>query len=276
MTYKTLMAHLDLGRSSEHLLRLTASLATRLGADVIGVAAAQPIQILNGQMYVAGELVQLDRDQIDREAAAAEAQLRAALAGVGRNVDWRVATTLAPLADFICAQARAADLVITSPDIGGLPFESNRRTSIGDLVLRIGRPVLIVPPTVDCLDLTSVVVAWKDTRESRRALADALPLLAHAEKLCVAEVAREEDLAGAEARTADVAHWLEGHGIAAEPLAPHEKGDVADQLHAIAEERGAGLIVAGAYGHTRLREWVFGGVTRQVLMHPRRCTLVSH
>ena len=80
--------------------------------------------------------------------------------------------------------------------------------------------------------------------------------------MSVVEVAAEEDLADARERVADVAHWLSGHGIVADALASASTGEDARALNAIAHSQGANLIVAGAYGHSRLREWALGGVTR--------------
>lgn len=276
MTYSTLMAHLELGLSNDHLLSATAGLAERFHAGVIGVAASQPMQVLQGEMYVAADLIQLDRDEIEREIGEAEVRFRAALSGKAERLGWRSTVTCLPLADYICDQARAVDLIVTRPDRGGVPFESNRRTSIGDLVMRAGRPVLIVPPSVEALDLKHVIVGWKDTRETRRAVSDAMPLLKLAGQVSVAEVADRVDMASAEARVEDVVAWLAGHGVTAAAMPVQAHGEVTAQLEHIAQEREAGLIVAGAYGHSRLREWVFGGVTREVLMHPRRCTLTSH
>jgi nucleotide-binding universal stress UspA family protein len=276
MSFSTLMAHMELDLPNDDLLSLTAGLADEFEASVIGVGASQPIQVMQGEVYVAADLVQLDRDQIEREAHEAEAQFRTALASAASRLTWRATVTCLPLSDYIADQARAADLIITAPDRGGVPFESSRRTDIGDLVMRAGRPVLIVPAGVDRLDLTSVLIGWKDTRESRRAVADAMPLLKKAATVGVVEVADKIDIEHAQSHVRDVADWLSTHGVSAEPLAVQAQGDVTEQLEHIAKDRGVGLVVAGAYGHSRLREWVFGGVTREVLMHPRRCTLVSH
>jgi nucleotide-binding universal stress UspA family protein len=276
MSISTLMAHVELGLPNDHLLSITAGLAEKFQASVTGVAASQPIQVLQGEVYVAADLVQLDRDQIEREAHEAEARFRAVLSGKAKHLTWRSTVTCLPLADYIADQARAADLIITAPDRGGLPFESSRRTSIGDLVMRAGRPVLIVPAGVDSLDLKSIIIGWKDTREARRAVADAMPLLEKAVEVSVVEVADRTDMASAEAHVREVARWLGGHGVSAKPMAVKADGDVSAQLEHIAQENDAGLVVAGAYGHNRLRESVFGGVTREVLMRPRRCTLVSH
>jgi nucleotide-binding universal stress UspA family protein len=276
MSYATLMAHIELGIPNDRLLAVTASLAERFSARIVGVAAAQPIQIVGGGMYATGDLLELDRELLAKETGAAETSFRSALKSKCQSLNWRTAMTFAPLADYICDQARSADLIITRPDRGGVPFEGSRRTDVGDLVMRAGRPVLIVPDEAPPLALNHAVVGWKDTRESRRAVADALPLLECAGAITIVEIAARIDLAAAEERLKDVAAWLAAHGIIAETLAVEAHGDTAEQLDDIAERKGADLIVAGAYGHSRLREWVFGGVTAQILMHPRRCALVSH
>ena len=120
------------------------------------------------------------------------------------------------------------------------------------------------------------VVGWKDTRETRRAAFDALPLLKKAAHVAVVEIAAEEELAAAGTHLDDVVGWLKRHGVVVVSLAAPSTGDDATQLNAIAEEHGADVIVAGAYGHSRLREWVLGGVTRDLLLRADRCSLVSH
>ncbi|MGA2952974.1 MAG: universal stress protein [Caulobacteraceae bacterium] len=276
MSISTLMAHVEVGRPNAALLDATGRLAERFDAHVIGVAACQPMQLLYGEVYAASELVQLDRDEIERETDAAENEFRAALNGKAKSLAWRCAVTCFPLSELIAGQARAADLLITSPDRGGAPYESTRRTDVGNLVMQAGRPVLILPPDPQPVDFTHALVAWKDTREARRAVIDAVPLLQAAEAVSVVEIAEEADLIDARARAEDVAAWLGRHGVEATAQVEAAHGNGAAQIEAVAGKLGAGLLVAGAYGHTRLREWVFGGVTREILLRPRRCTLVSH
>jgi nucleotide-binding universal stress UspA family protein len=69
---------------------------------------------------------------------------------------------------------------------------------------------------------------------------------------------------------------LSRHGVSASPLVPKQRGDAAAQLERIASEVGAGVVVAGAYGHSRLSEWILGGVTRQFIKTSNRCSLLSH
>jgi nucleotide-binding universal stress UspA family protein len=145
--------------------------------------------------------------------------------------------------------------------------------------MRAGRPVLVVPPSVSALEGRRALVAWKDTREARRAVADALPLLAHAEEVLVVEAvsgdAEERDQALR--RAGDVAGLLARHGATARGEALEVRGrTVADELLLAAERHGADLVVAGGYGHARLREWAFGGVTRDLLARCPMCCLLSH
>jgi nucleotide-binding universal stress UspA family protein len=135
----------------------------------------------------------------------------------------------------------------------------------------------VVPPEVDRLKLASVVVGWKDTREARRAVVDALPLLQKAKEVTVVEmIANDGDRAAASRRVADVAAWLGRHQVDASHMVPNHRGDAVEQLIRHASDIEADIIVAGAYGHTRMREWIFGGVTRDLVTKSNRCSLLSH
>ena len=276
VSYSTLMAHINLDAKNEGVLAVTASLARRLDAAVIGVAARQPVEMMYGSARMTGELIDLDRMQIKQALAEAETSFRDAFAGQPTQIEWRGAATTESLADHIAREARSAELILTSPDYGAGFANSAVRMSVGDLVMRVGRPVLIVPDTVRGLDLEHVLVAWKDTREARRAVADALPLLALAGEVMVVEIAEKDALGAAGKRVLDVAVWLGRHGITAIAQAVEAKRHDAVQLENLARQKHAGLVVAGAYGRARLLEWVFGGLTCDLLLHPARCTLLSH
>jgi nucleotide-binding universal stress UspA family protein len=268
MTYATLMVHLQPGRSNAGILAIARDLAERLHAGIIGIAACQPMQIVEGDGYVPADLVQADRDEIEKEIKTAEMEFRSAFQTRGAPVEWRSAVMFGSLADYIAGQARCADLVITSA--------AWQQAKISDLVMQIGRPVLIVPAATDTLDLDHVLVAWKDTRETRRAALDALPLLKRAKRVTLVEIAGEQDFAAGRMHLEDVAKWLKSHGVSAGVLVSSSTGNDAMRLKAIAQEQGADLIVAGAYGHSRLREFVLGGVTHDLLLCANRCALVSH
>jgi nucleotide-binding universal stress UspA family protein len=283
MTYATLMVHLELGHANTNLLRVTGELAQRFKASVMGIAARQPLEILYGDAYMAGNFYEQDEAELTRELQAAEAEFRAALHHCAHTIEWRSARTYTYLADYFASEARAADLVITGVATGDV-LDSSRTLNTGDLVMQAGRPVLTVPQLPAAvannadiaLKLNHVLVAWKDTREARRAASDALPLLQQATDVSVVEIANEADLDAAQQRVADVAHWLKRHHINAKGAAQLSVGNDATALRGLCEEKGADVIVAGAYGHSRLREWVLGGVTRDLLLSPNRCSFVSH
>ena len=277
MPYKTLMVHLELNGDNAGLLQIAGSLAERFKAGVIGIAACQPIQTVYGENLAAGEIMAQDRTAIAEELAAAETEFRSALAGRATSLEWRSAITYLPLAEYIAEQARAADLIITGKDIGGAVFDYTRRVNIGALAMRAGRPILVVPQGISALPLMHVFAGWKETRETRRALADALPLLHLAKNATILGVALHEgQLPRIEDEARDVAAWLDRHQITATPAAVAAEGSEAETLHAQLRAGKCDLLIAGAYGHTRLSEWVFGGVTEDFLLDPDFCVLLSH
>ena len=276
MTYSTLMVHLDVGSSNVDLLRVAADLAEQFRANVIGIGACQPMQVLSGADYIPGELIDEDYAERGKEMVEAEASFRVALHGKGRGLAWRSSASFVEPADYIAREGRAADLLVTGPDKGWSAFDTTRRMNVAEVVLRIGRPVLIVGRGVPKPDLRTIAVGWKETREARRAIADALPFLRAAGSVTVVEIVADQDMESAREHLADVVEWLGRHDVAATSLAVPSFGDDAAQLDAILADMGAGLLVAGAYGHSRFREWVLGGVTRDLLLRSSRCTLLSH
>ncbi len=273
MTYATLMVHMELGRANDGLLAVAASLAVRLDASVIGIAARQPVQVIyTDGCYISPDVIQQDRDQVEREFAGAEAEFRGAMQLHPKRLQWRSMVTTEKSYAFVAREARSADLVLTSkPPPTRLDPE---QVTAGQLVMELGRPVLVVPPQVAALPLEHAVLAWKDTREARRAALDAVPLLKLAKRVTVIEVIDDEARSASLARLSSVADWLGGHGVAADTLAA-PSGNDSHLLQTLCRERHADLVVAGAYGHSRLREWALGGVTRDLLLHAECCTLLS-
>ena len=274
MTSSSIMVHMDVGTPNDAVPRVAAGLAGRFGANVVGIAAAQPVG--DTDCYATADITEADRAEVARRTAEAEGQFRSALRGRCPQATWRSVNAAMSLAEYVAKEARAVDLVVTGPDTGFSTINSSRSVVVSDLVLQAGRPVLLVAPDADELDLRRVVVVWKDTREARRAIADALPLLALAGRVLLVEVVEAVELPAARAGLSDVAGWLGRHGVASDVTALASTGDDAAQLRAFAREHEASVVVAGAYGHGRLREWAFGGVTRHLLARPDRCALLSH
>lgn len=276
MTYKTLLVHLDLNGDNEGLLKIAGDLAERFDAKVIGIAAAQPIQPLSDEGFAAADIATEHRNEVEKEVAACRTQFQKALGARVKQTEWRSAVTLDSLANYIAAEARCADLIITGKDIGASLMDNSRRVNIGDLALKAGRPILIVPQRIADLALQHVFVGWKDTREARRAVADALPLLKAAGHVGVIEITSDDDREDAKARVRDVGRWLESHQVSAIPRAIGTGSLEMGYLHRELSSQKCDLLVAGAYGHSRLGEWVFGGITQDILLDPDFCVLLSH
>jgi nucleotide-binding universal stress UspA family protein len=193
--------------------------------------------------------------------------------GRAKNVEWRCSLELP--ARYIAREARAADIVVAAGE-GHAIVDPLAVAGPNDLVMQVGRPLLVVPPSVRWLDLRSALVAWKDGAEARRAIADALPLLGKAGEVVVAAIAEDEKDRSEMLRQAeDVVSWLSRHGIQASSMVPEKIGNAQIQLDRIAADITAGFVVAGAYGHSRFREWVLGGVTQHLVEQDARCSLLS-
>lgn len=146
------------------------------------------------------------------------------------------------------------------------------------LLLESGRPVLVVPPKLRAPQSPRhVVVAWQPTREATRALHDAMPLLHAAESIDVLEVDPVGGEHGDGPTGSDIATHLARHGLKVRVVVHQRRSEsVAVALSNHVEQAGAGLLVAGGYGHSRIREWVLGGVTRELLRSASVPVLFSH
>jgi nucleotide-binding universal stress UspA family protein len=152
-----------------------------------------------------------------------------------------------------------------------------RALDSGEAILKMGRPILVVPEGVNSLRAEHIVIGWKDTREARRAVRDALPFLQEATRVTIVEACGPGEEKTALGRLDDVARYLSYHRINAGPkVMLEQKGSGAQQLIRIAQEERADLLVTGAYGHSRLGEWIFGGMTRELLAASPICCLMSH
>ena len=276
MTYSTLLVTMNLDDSDGAVLQVAADLAGRLNSTVIGIVACNPMQIVYANGYGTGNLIEQDRAQKASAINAAEAQFRSVLGSHVTDLQWRSSVSYVQIADTIAENARAADLVLIGPAQRGAFLDTQTHIDVGALVIQLGRPALIVPHGTGALALRHVMIAWKDTGETRRAVMDALPLLRLADRVTVAQVAASEDVTEARTRLLDVVAWLGRHGLTAGLVVAAATGDDTAGLDDLMDEHGVTFVVAGAYGHNRLREWALGGVTRKLLTKPSRCALLSH
>jgi nucleotide-binding universal stress UspA family protein len=276
MTYTSILVHADSRDESTGRLKCARGLADRFGAALIGLGAEAipPVSMDNGYVSYDAMWVANMMEAITENLAAAEKRFHATCDGFGLKSEWRSCQGLP--ADLMAQVCRGADLVVAT---GGRQASVYQCARPADLVLQCGRPILIAPPEADHCHAKRVMVAWKDSRESRRALADALPFLKEADDVLVVEICEGEEqlLKDADFRVHDVAAALARHGVAATAEAQPQAGDPAGQrLLERADLMAADLIVAGGYGHSRMGEWVFGGVTKTLLEQDSRFVLLSH
>ena len=179
---------------------------------------------------------------------------------------------LGPARDRLVEAGRAVDLIVLagpSDDTFRLP-----ELVVEAALFETGRPVLAAPPAPTKLSFSTAVVAWNGSLEANRAVAAAMPLLAGCRQLfvfCRAERHR------APADPAPLLDYFAWHGLKADRLGVYQQhGSVGEDLLAAAGRVGAGLLVMGAYTHTRLREMILGGVTSHVLHHATMPALLAH
>ncbi len=250
------------------VLAAAVDLAQRHDLHLIGIGGAAPYFPPNGS--VSGEMVQTIAEDQDEAFAAAEEAFHAAAASLGRKARFRIVRAGAVAA--LIAEAAAADLIIA-------PLERSERLGaldIGALVLGAGAPVLAASPGVERLSLKAVLLAWRDTLEARRAVTAAIPLLGHAEAAAVVQVVETqvEVQAGWEGLNG-VLGRLSRHGVVAEGEVRVGRS-ASRALLEEADERGSDLLLLGAYGHSRARERILGGVTRELLETTAKPLLLVH
>lgn len=276
MTYRTVMVYLQAGADNSGVLSVAGDLVEQFDAHVIGISAGQPHNPLYEEGFGAVDVVTEDRAELRKELDTAEKQFNIALEGRCPNKEWRSTITYGPLSDYIAEQARAADLVIIGKPTGGTFFDHTRCVDVGGLVMQSGRPVLLVPIGATSLALRHVIVGWKDAREAQRAISDALPLLRAAEQGIILQICKTGQRAIAQAEVQDVAGWLDRQDGKAIPLVVEAEGSESEAFCQELGRQSCDLLIAGAYGHNRLNEWVFGGLTQDVLLDPECCVLLSH
>jgi nucleotide-binding universal stress UspA family protein len=278
MPYKTLLVHVDGGARAPLRIDIACRLARRFDAHLIGLHALTVIK-LPGYAQVAIEGgARLEEFQAK---AAAEAARQAeqvftrgvSAAGVSKS-EWR--TSRGDAAEVAPVHARYADLVVVgqpnTSDASGVEPEFAER-----LVLAAGRPVLVIPYAGNFAEVgRRVLVAWNAGREATRALTDAIPMLREAKEVHVIAF-NPVGMPHGEVPGADIGLYLARHGIKVNVSQQTAADvDVGNQLLSRAADLDIDLIVMGAYGHSRLKELVLGGVTRTILESMTVPVLMSH
>jgi nucleotide-binding universal stress UspA family protein len=275
--FKEVVVYVDGRADGACGVEFAATLASEHAAHLTGVFIQPEPAVTPPEMFARGQGMRDVIADLQDERARIEAKGRVAFerAGQARGVrtEWRPVPYLR--AHEWAVHARYGDLaVVVRPD-PALP--QGPPGLVEALVLTSGRPTIVLPPRCRSTAIHRVLVAWNARREATRAVADALPLLVHADVAEVLVVDGRGDLQGhGEEPGADVARYLARHDVGVEVRAMSSGGqDVGHVILGRAAAFGADLVVMGAYGHSQLSEWVFGGVTRTVLREAEVPVLMS-
>jgi len=273
MSIAAVMVYVDPAQQTEQHVRVAREIAQGFGASVIGVSALMvpPPLVADGVVIQAATEQEVARMQATL--AAKEEWFRSVVGLTKEKIEWR--WSLETPTTFLTRQARAADLVVMKSRYEGA--DATHFVDSAEAVLRMGRPVILVPENVTELKADRIVVGWKDTREARVAVLHALPFLAKASEVTVIELCLSNEQDSARRRVDDVAKYLSSRGAKCRTDVRVLTAE-ADSDHLLRLVRGtdADLIVTGAYGHSRLGEWLFGGMTRGLLKDARCCMMMSH
>lgn len=276
MTYASLLVAVEDGPESDARVELACDLAIAFDARIIGLCAgaiAPPLYdpMTGGAMV--GELLALYRDMAEADVERARVGFLEIVQRRGVDAEWR--GKIGFPGQVFARAARSADLVLLGAPGSRTPYHA---PDVADVLMGCGRPILVVPPTRRRNPVGEpALVAWKDCREARLAVAAAIPLLQRARGVTLYAIRRGDDADAATDELADVAAWLRRHEINIDPIiAPPDERSAGRQILDEAEARQAGLIVAGGYGHARLREWALGGVTRDLIGDSPICLCLAH
>lgn len=277
MSYKTLLVHLDDSERCNARLQLALDLARRWNAHLIGLYVV--CQDLLEPLWRRDEPLRLAEYErlSDERRQRAEQKFLAAAERAGCSVEWRAPA--GPATDNAIMHARHADLLILGQQDPGDRATFVERNFVEDVVMGCGRPAIVVPYAGEIRTFgENVLIAWDGGREAARAVADALPLLAHARFVNIDTVAHGEPDPDKAPPGADVAAYLERHRIRASfSVTPSADavGVGATLLNRLSDLH-ADLLVMGLYSHTRMRERVLGGATRTILETMTVPVLMSH
>jgi len=265
MSFTAIAVYVDFEESAKDRIVIAAELARRFETVLIGVAG-WPLRKQAETAYPLTDAPALEErrlEEVSKQLQLIEQRFRQSAGTITARLEWRASCHFPR--EVIVQEARAVDLVVIGRE--PLPGDIYRTYDPGTIILAAGRPVLVIPQGIGAFNARRVLIAWKDTREARRAIHDALPMLRDADSVCIAAAQHPERTEGLDRQLGEVAQYLLRHGVTIEKqiatVANEEAGPILLQL---AREYRADLIVSGAYGRTRLSEWIFGGVTRHLLM----------
>lgn len=268
---KSILLHIDHDNAMKARLQVALDIARATNGHVTCLQAVSYEVFAPGDIY--GSAIAAAMPVIKENADALRSEIEHTLKHEEVPWDWRFVYGIA--SHRLLEHSPLAEIVIVGPTDAG---EHGPSVLVGDLVLKASVPVLVVPAGAKSFDASApVLVAWNGSAEACHALRAAVPLLAYSRRVTLVSVAEPSDKARFDFPSSEGAKYLSRHGIDCEVVEiPQGEARIADALFSAARLRECGLMVMGAYGHSRLAQMLLGGVTRQMLTEPEMPILLAH
>ncbi|WP_354683869.1 universal stress protein [Cupriavidus necator] len=280
MDFRTILVDLREDAARPARMETAARLAEKFGGSVVGLTAAGThLEPFRGAGENAGQYVALAASELQQLAVEHKAALDTLIARVSPTIPTRHIVIEAEPGWALAEEGRFADLILPGPPSADADVPALLAGVAEYVMLNAGRPVLLVPGTAVPQLGGRVAIAWNGGREAARAVADALPWLAHASAVSVLLVSTGKKGGEFEAEAyrdsgKRLTAWLAAHGINASLVVA--EGDPDHVVPQLAGTVQADLLVAGGYGRSRLRELVLGGTTRALLRQTALPVFMSH
>jgi len=280
MSFRTILANLNETSNNAAVMATAAVLAREFDAVVAGLYVVPATRSYPSAYYEPiPEMFEVHRKHFDHQTQSVRAAFDAVFASSSVRSDLLIENSPSPLiCESVTERARVCDLVLVS--------QTETTSELGvelDFVPRVaiaaGRPVMVVPLESPLRSLPeTVAIGWNGSREAARAVFDSLPILKRVKTAYVICVDPPGERRQAQSPPGEeLVRSLKLHGVKAQAsLLSTDGEDLGDVLLRKAMDLGAGLLVIGAYGHSRLSEFILGGVTRTVLRRMRCPVLISH
>ena len=274
--WRSILLHVDAAPGSVARMQIALELAERHDARIAALfAGADPEPDASFAYSGAAALDDLAATRRLEWRDAARTRLRRAAGDDGSRIAWADLAGDAMVPGFVAEAAYADLLVLGPPSTAGAARGGAPAGFVESVVLQSGRPALIVPPDAAPTGLgRRILVAWNGSPQAARAVAGALPLLGHAEAVHVVSWSHRPPCAPCSGLS--IEEMLGRHGVAAEAHRRGPSPHVGDELLALMRRLGADLVVMGAYGRSRAREWMLGGATRSMLHAQQVPLLLAH
>ncbi|WPH16950.1 universal stress protein [Variovorax paradoxus] len=280
MSFKTILVHLDHSERSAARAALAARWARAHESHLVGlVPTGLRDGVIPADAVATGmtDFIAESADYLRRRAEAISREFRQSISAAG-SLSYEVRLVEGATIDAVVQHGRASDLVVLGQDDASNAMDIPLHGLAGHVLMEVGQPVLIVPSAGQFESVPrNAVVAWNGSREAAVALHAALPALRRASSVTLASFRRpKEEDDDRQPSGADMLRFLSRHGIQATFERNVTGIDIADALLSRVAELGADLLVMGGYGHSRLRELILGGVTRQILAQMTVPVLTAH